>query len=187
MVLYWEVAPKLCHAKLNNELSGAAAKRTALRPSRIYIYIYIYIHSKPVKQKGVPKSILVRIRARTATNNESSWARAEDSCYLPPHGKTTGGRVLEPIFCHSYLQTIYRHAVETYDGFTSMLRPNTELQNLTIPSIPSLLKVLIRGTLVWPENLSNQGYLQTSHAYPFSHGENCILYKYSHRIHRTNA
>ena len=34
--------------------------------------------SAPTKREGAHKSIYTEIRARTATNNESSWAREED-------------------------------------------------------------------------------------------------------------
>ena len=73
--------------------------------------LYKYVpDSAPTKREAAPKSINTEIRERTASDNESSWARGEDSPYPSPQGLATGARVLKTHVHKLDIASLYKDA-----------------------------------------------------------------------------
>ena len=109
--LYWGVA----HAQgMNYREPLQIGQRSAL---------YIIISdSAPTKREGAPKSICTEIRERTASDNESSWARGEDSPYPSPQGLARSARVAKTHVHEMDLAGLYEDARWRIRTFVFALR-----------------------------------------------------------------
>ena len=85
--------------------------------------LYEYVpDSAPTKREGAPKSIYTEIRERTASDNESSWARGEDSPYPSPQGLATTARVLKTRVHELDIASLYTDARWCIRTFFTTLR-----------------------------------------------------------------
>ena len=84
---------------------------------------YKYVpDSAPTKREGAPKSKYTEIRTRTATDNESSCARGEDSLYPSPQALATTAREIKTRVRNPDIASLYADAVWSIRTFFITLR-----------------------------------------------------------------
>ena len=116
----------------------------------------------PTKREGVHKSIKRKIRTSTGTNNESSWALAEDSPQWLSHALATGARVWKSHVSKWDIATFYIDARWCIRNIFSNIRAFPQTLETTQILLKSSLSIhALWGTLVWPGILSNSRYFGT--------------------------